>query len=253
MIIWIAYAKTMSQIVKSVPFVTEPSYVDTTSALVKKMAEKTIEELMDGLRISRKIAEETSLRFGMLASGEAELLPALSAYSGTVFRHINADKFTADDWSFVQEHLRIQSALYGILRPLDIIGMYRMEAGMDIGNGKKVCELWREIITEDFISDIEKHGGILLDLASSEMRLFLEWEKVKERVRIIKPEFYERRSGKLRNVTVYAKMCRGEMAGCILRNRYDSPNDILGFEWNGFLFTPEESTEETPVFVKQHE
>lgn len=252
MITWIAFAKTMnpwSDI--HVPFTTDPEYETLAQERARIMAGLTDVELMDMLAVSDKIASRTAEQYRLICSGEAELVPALAAYSGAVFKRINPQSFNDEDWFFAQEHLRIMSSLYGILKPLDRISAYRLEATASLDGVNTVAELWRPLLTEKFISLVKESGGVLLDLASEEMRLFLDWDHVASSVKIIRAGFYERRSGKLKSVTMYAKMCRGEMAGYIIRNRIDSPEKLTGFCWDGFAYAPEESDGDNMVFVRE--
>lgn len=250
MITWIAFAKTMDAGNVAVPFTTEPDFEELAQKRAEFMAGLPEKTLADMLKVSDRIAQRTAEQYCALRAAEAELVPALAAYSGAVFKRIDPQSFTPDDWRFAQDHLRIMSSLYGILRPLDRIGAYRLEATVRLENGKTVAESWRPLLTQRFIHLVLESGGVLLDLASEEMRLFLDWEKVCSSVRVVKADFYERRSGKLKSVTMYAKMCRGEMVRYVVRNRIDSPDHLSGFNWDGFRYSPEDSTDDRMVFVR---
>lgn len=262
-----AFAKTMTdKPVKGVPYSTEPRFEKDAMEVAHLMARFPAEALEEILKVNGKIAAETVLRYELLERGEAELLPALLSYSGAVFKRIHAKDFSRLDWEFAQEHLRIVSALYGMLRPLDRIGAYRMEGWVRLpdmpdahegisadtsGDGKQSrFEKWRRLLTGDFIDEIKDSGGVLMHLASEEMQQFVDWEDLCRQVRIIKPDFYEIRDGKLKNVTIYAKMCRGEMIRYIVQNRIDEPEDVKDFAWDGFRFSPEYSQGDRWIFVR---
>lgn len=251
MITWIAFAKTMTaQNVVAVPYTTEPDFEELAMERAAAMAQLPDVALMEMLKVNDKIASRTAEQYQLIRNGEAEQIPALVAYSGAVFKRIDPRSFDFDDWIFAQNHLRIMSSLYGLLRPLDRISAYRLEATASLNGKETVAETWRPLLTDRFISLVNESGGVLLDLASEEMRLFLDWHKMAAALRIVKVDFYERRAGKLKSVTMYAKMCRGEMARYVIRNRIDTPEDVKSFQWDGFVFDPQESSEGRLVFVR---
>lgn len=262
-----AFAKTMTdKPVKGIPYTTEPRFEKEAMEVAHLMARFPAVALEEILKVNGKIAAETALRYELLERGEAELIPTLLSYSGIVFRRIGAKDFSRDDWEFAQQHLRVVSALYGMLRPLDRVGAYRMEGWVRLpdvtdvaqgvftsasGDGRQSrFEKWQKLLTGDFIAEIKDAGGVLLHLASEEMQQFVDWDRLCREVRIIKPGFYEFREGKLKNVTIYAKMCRGEMIRYIVRNRVDEPEDVKDFAWDGFRFSPEHSQGNRWVFVR---
>lgn len=252
MIAWIAFAKTMnSGSAAEVPFTTEPEFADIALGRAEYMAGLHESLLTELLHVNAGIAHRTAEQYRMIRCGEAELIPALAAYSGAVFRRIDPLSFDEGDWRFAQDHLRIMSSLYGILRPLDRISAYRLDAVSSLDGKNTVAGQWRPLLTDRFISLVRDSGGILMDLASEEMRLFLDWNRVVSSVRVVKADFCERRSGRLRTVTMYAKMCRGEMVRHMILNRIDSPEELTGFSWNGFKHSPEESTRDRLVFVRE--
>lgn len=251
MITWIAFAKTMTaRNEAAIPYTTEPQFEAIAMEKAVIMARLSDVALMEMLKVNDKIAHRTAEQYQLIRNGEAEQIPALAAYSGAVFKRIDPQSFDFDDWKFAQDHLLIMSSLYGLLRPLDRISAYRLEATASLNGKETVAETWRPLLTDKFISLVNQSGGVLLDLASEEMRLFLDWPKVCSVVRTVKVDFYERRGGKLKSVTMYAKMCRGEITRYVIRNRIDNPEDVKAFLWDGFVFDPHESNENHLVFVR---
>ena len=108
---------------------------------------------------------------------------------------------------------------------------------------------WRARLTDVFISAIRQQGGILVNLASAEMKNLFDWTRVTREVRVITPDFYTYKGGRLSTVVVYAKMCRGEMTRFILKNRIENPEDLKTFEWEGYRFNPRESHDDHWVFT----
>lgn len=251
MITWIAFAKTMApRNEAAVPYTTEPQFEILAMEKAAVLARFSDVALMEMLKVNDKIASRTVEQYQLIHNGEAEQIPALAAYTGAVFKRIDPQSFDFDDWKFAQDHLRIMSSLYGMLRPLDRISAYRLEATASLNGKETVAETWRPLLTDNFIALVNQSGGVLLDLASEEMRLLLDWPKVCAAVRTVKVDFYERRADKLKSVTMYAKMCRGEMTRYVIRNRIDNPEDVKAFLWDGFVFDPLESNENHLVFVR---
>ena len=251
MITWIVFSMIRrARNEAAVPYTTEPQFEILAMEKAAVLARFSDVALMEMLKVNDNIAHRTAEQYQLIRNGEAEQIPALVAYSGAVFKRIDPQSFDFDDWKFAQEHLLIMSSLYGLLRPLDRISAYRLEATASLNGKETVAETWRPLLTDNFIALVNQSGGVLLDLTSEEMRLLLDWPKVCAAVRTVKVDFYERRAGKLKSVTMYAKMCRGEMTRYVIRNRIDNPEDVKAFLWDGFVFDPLESNENHLVFVR---
>ena len=159
-----------------------------------------------------------------------------------MFKHLHPADYTAEDFQYAQQHLLITSFLYGLLRPLDSIQNYRLEGNVRLPEHerKTMFEYWHPLLTDYFIDAIRQQGGILVNLASGEMKDLFDWEKVCREVQVITPEFYTLKNGKPTTVVIYAKMCRGEMTRFILKNRIAHPEQLKEFEWEGFSYHGEE-------------
>ena len=252
MMTFISCAKTMTGKSKQqAPFTTLPVFENQARENAIHLSQCTVEELERLLKINHKLASENYLRYQNFLSADNPALPALLSYTGIVFKRINPKDFTADDWSYAQKHLRITSFLYGLLRPLDTIKNYRLEGDvrMPENGNQSMFDYWKPLLTEHFIKEIEKESGILINLASSEMKDLFNWRRVSQEVRVVTPEFMVHKNGKLSTVVVYAKMCRGEMTRYILKNRIESPEALKDFEWEGFAYNEQESTPERMVFT----
>lgn len=214
------------------------------------MSQYAAEELEKLLRVNPKIAAENYLRFNDFFSETNTPLPALLAYTGMVYKRIHPIDFTQEDFLYAQEHLRITSFLYGLLRPLDLIKNYRMEGDIKLPEhgGLTQFDYWRPILTDLFIHSIKEQGGTLINLASGEMKELFDWKRVAKETHVITPEFQVWKKGKLTTVVIYAKMCRGEMTRYIIKNRIESPEELKNFQWEGFSFAPESSTDTHYLF-----
>ena len=230
MLTFISCAKTMaSHCSLKVPEVTVPYFEAEAVRNALEMSQVSAAELEKLLKVNAKIAAENRARFHDFCSEDNRPMPAIGAYTGAVFKRILPKDFTADDFRYAQEHLRITSFLYGLLRPL--------------------FDYWKPLLTDCFIEEIKKRGGILVNLASGEMKDLFDWKRVESEVRVVTPDFQVWKGGKLKTVVIYAKMCRGEMVRHIIKNRIGCPEDLRGFSWEGFTFDEGLSTDNHLQFV----
>ena len=246
MMTFISCAKTMTDHSKvEVPTTGTPQFQAEAIQHALDMSRFSAEELERLLRVNSKIAAENYLRFQDFCSEANKALPALLAYTGIVFKRICPQDFTAEDFQYVQDHLRITSFLYGLLRPLDLIKNYRLEGDVRLPEheGISMFDYWKPILTDEFIKSIKAQGGTLVNLASNEMKDLFDWKRIEQQVRVITPEFQVWKKGKLTTVVIYTKMCRGEMARYIIKNRIEKPEELKSFNWEGFCFDAEHSTE----------
>ena len=253
MLTFISCAKTMtskSQVVTGTS-VSYPAFQQQANQHALELGSMSAEDLGRLLHVNSKLAAENALRYHDFFSESNLPLPSILSYTGMVFKRIDAAHFTPDDFKYAQEHLLISSFLYGLLKPMDLIKNYRLEGNVKLGKneGETMFTYWKPILTDFFIQSIKKQGGILINLASEEMKNLFDWKKVCKEVRVITPEFYTIKNGKLTAVTVYAKMCRGEMTRFIIKNRMDHPDDLKGFEWEGFIYDANRSSADEFFFV----
>lgn len=253
MLTFISCAKTMTDrcLVASVPEPSVPLFQQEAVRQAVELGQLAPDELGRLLRVNPKLAAANALRYRDFLSPDPCPMPALLSYTGMVFKHLAPADFTADDFHYAQQHLLITSFLYGLLRPLDAIKNYRLEGDVRLPQyeGRTMFEVWRPKLTDFFIEAVQREGGILLNLASGEMRDLFDWPKVCSSVRVITPEFLVHKGGKLKTVVVYAKMCRGEMTRYVLKNRVESPELLKAFAWEGFAFSERHSEGDTWRYV----
>ncbi|WP_303006376.1 peroxide stress protein YaaA [Bacteroides congonensis] len=256
MLVLLSCAKTMSGTSKvKVPLNTVPRFQKEASGIALQMSQFSVDELERLLRVNSKIAVENYKRFQTFHGEGTPELPALLAYTGIVFKRLNAKDFSKDDFEYAQEHLRLTSFCYGLLRPLDTIRSYRLEGDVvlpELGN-QTMFSYWQSRLTDVFIEDIKKAGGVLCNLASDEMKGLFDWKRVEKEVRVITPEFPVWKNGKLASIVIYIKMSRGEMTRFILKNKIENPEKLKNFSWEGFEFNASLSDEKKFVFTNGRE
>ncbi|HEY9551021.1 MAG TPA: YaaA family protein [Prevotella sp.] len=234
------------------PTETTPVFQQQAEAIAVEMMNYSAEELEMMLKTNRQIGLLNKLRYTSFLEPEPKLAAVLS-YTGMAYKHLNAEDFTPADFAFAQKHLWITSFLYGLLRPLDRIKNYRMEGYVRLPkNGdERMFDYWEPLLTDLLIRSIKEDDGVLLNVASAEMKSLFHWQRVEQEVKVIEPEFMVRKADKLKTVVVYAKMCRGAMARHIIKNRVASIEGIIGFEYEGFAYHPAISTACHPCFTME--
>lgn len=233
------------------PPVTKPKFIHQAKEIAMMCNTLSKEELGKALHVTNKLAAQAYKRFQSFPTDETLPLPALTSYTGIVFKHIKPNDFTYEDWYFAQQHLLITSFLYGLLRPLDLIKPYRLEGNIRLPgfDEQSLFTYWKPILTETFIKRIKKEGGILINLASAEMKDLFEWKRVNQEVQVITPEFYQLHEGKPKATVIYTKICRGEMTRYIIKNHINSPEGLKDFKWEGYCYSPEFSQENRLSFI----
>ena len=235
------------------PATTLPEFLPQTERLLEYLRNLSCDQLADLMHLSGPLAEQTlaQLHYLDIKNLSAAGNPALLTFSGVAFQTIDAQSCSDADLAFAQQHLRIVSGLYGILRPLDRIMPYRLEMGVPLANeqGKTLYAYWSELVTEHLNRALaaEQHP-MVINLASNEYaktvlqkHLQAPWLDI---------QFKEETKGRLQSVAVYSKQARGLMAGFALRERIVQPDDLKGFTGNGYRFRPDLSTEGLWLFSR---
>lgn len=250
MLLLLSCAKTMADVSKvSPPFISVPCYRKEAAEIALQMSQFSVEELECLLHINAKIAVANYRRYQAFHADATQQLPALLAYTGIVFKRLNPSDFTEEEFRYAQEHLRLTSFCYGLLRPMDAICPYRLEGDVQLpewGN-QTLFSYWQSRLTDSFLKEVKANGGVLCYLASDEMRGLFDWKRVEKEVKVITPEFRVWKNGKLSTIVVYTKMSRGEMTRFILKNRIENPEELKHFTWEGFEFN--ESLSNTSKYV----
>lgn len=227
---------------------TEPRFAGDAGRLAARLGALPADELARALRVNDRLAAENRQRY--LRFHDAEALPAITAYAGIVFRRLAPESFTPDELLYAQRHLHITSFLYGLLRPLDAIRPYRLEGSVrPFDDERTLFDFWRDRLTDPLIESVLSDDGVLVNLASDEMKRLFDWRRVCREVRVITPSFRLDDGERLRTVVVYTKMCRGEMTRYLLRRRIDDPEALRDFAWEGFRFDAGRSRPDAPLFI----
>ena len=178
-----------------------------------------------------------------------EASPALYTFTGEVYRGLDAESLDRKAVDYLQEHYRILSGLYGLLKPSDRVMLYRLEMGrkFQFEHYKNLYEFWSDKITEQLNTELTD-DDFILNLASNEY--FKVVNKKKLNAKIIDFEFYEMKSGKPKTIVVYTKHARGLMVRFCAENQVKTINEVKAFNYEGYLLNDEMSTENKLVFLR---
>ncbi|MEZ4827385.1 MAG: peroxide stress protein YaaA [Bacteroidia bacterium] len=230
-----------------------PDFMSDTEKLVEVLArksEKQIAELMDLSSPLAVLNHERFQQFSFPFTPE-NAKQALLAFKGEVYLSFALEKYTEAEYEFAQNHLRILSGLYGLLRPMDLIQPYRLEMGTQLKTrrGKNLYEFWGDRITTALNGALEASGSsILINLASAEYYKSVKVKKLKAAV--ITPVFRDEKNGQYKTLFLYAKQARGAMADYITREKLTDPEEIKGFTGMGYCFHERLSTPTEWVFTR---
>jgi len=232
---------------------TMPRLVDDSLRLVTNLKKKNSKKLQKLMSISQDLADLNVERYDQFTAHftEANSKPAVLAFKGDVYQGLDADTFTKKDMEFAQNHLRILSGLYGLLRPLDLMQPYRLEMGTSLKTtrGKNLYEFWKTRITDLLNEDLEKHDNkVILNLASNEYFKSIQTKKLQGE--IMNVNFKEDRDGTLKFISFNAKKARGLMGKYIVKNKIDQVEDLKGFDLEDYYFSEENSTEKEWLFIR---
>ncbi|MCW7762572.1 peroxide stress protein YaaA [Photorhabdus luminescens] len=217
----------------------QPELLDQSKQLISICRELTPAQIASLMGISDKLAGLNAARFG---EWHADFTPenarqAILAFKGDVYTGMQAESFSDKDFDFVQDHLRILSGLYGVLRPLDLMQPYRLEMGIKLENkrGKDLYAFWGDLITEKLNEALEQQGdNILVNLASDEYFKSVNTKKLAGK--IIKPVFLDEKNGKYKIISFYAKKARGLMSRFIIQNQLTQIDRLVEFNLDGYAF-----------------
>ncbi|GAB5453078.1 MAG: peroxide stress protein YaaA [Halioglobus sp.] len=232
---------------------TQPEFIERSARLVKDARKLSPEGIRELMGVSENIATLNHKRF-MDWGAPFDLKnakQALLAFKGDVYTGLDAETMDKAQLDFAQQHLRILSGLYGLLRPLDLMQPYRLEMGLKFQNsgGRNLYDFWGDDITQSVNRAINKSGSqVLVNLASNEY-----FKSVKARALeadVVTPVFKDLKNDKYRVISFFAKKARGQMARYIIDNEINDPKGLKKFRKDGYRYNRAESTARELVFTR---
>ena len=228
---------------------TQPVFPERTHELVAEAAKLTSGELEKLMKISPNLAKLNQQRFSDFGSQDRK--PAAFAFAGDTFQGLEAATLDADALRWAQDHLRILSGLYGILRPLDEIEPYRLEMGSQLKteHGKNLYEYWGSALALELSAQAKTtHSTAVVNCASQEYFQAVDTRSLS--VPVISPVFMESTEKGPKIISFYAKRARGAMARFVVSNRIATPAALFDFDAGGYRYEPNLSSENKPVFLR---
>ena len=223
-----------------------PVFLSDAEKIKASLKEKSFSELKALWACNEKITEQNIERLSSMDLRE-KLSPAILSYDGIAYQYMAPTVFETEMLRYVQEHLRILSGFYGILKPMDGVTAYRLEmqAKLKLCGAKNLYDYWGDRLYRE----LRDSSGIIINLASKEYSKCIE-KYLQPGDRYISCNFFEEQEGKLVQKGVYCKMARGEMVRFMAENRIEEPEEIKRFSVMGYRFSKELSSEKEYIFVR---
>lgn len=232
--------------------VTEPAFRSEAEYLAKKLKTKSPLSLMRMMNISRDLGQLNHERFQHWVADPStdEAMQAILMFQGDVYQGLQAEDFGKRDMAYAQDHVRILSGLYGLLKPLDQVMPYRLEMGCDFkvtAAKKNLYQYWGDKI-KNSISEEMDESSVIINLASNEYSKAARLNKMGHRV--ISPEFRDFQKGEYKMISFFAKKARGLMTRFAIKNKIKEVDDLKAFDLEGYYFNNKLSKEDKWVFTR---
>ncbi len=232
---------------------TEPRFGGDIEILIQRCKELSAESLRDLMSVSEPLADLNYRRFQEMQwpFTPESARPSILAFQGDVFKSLDAASLAGDDLAWAQDHVRILSGLYGLLRPLDLIQPYRLEMGTRLSNprGRNLYEFWGDRLAESLNAEhAERPVAAILNLASNEYMKAVPSKRLEPPV--VTAVFQEVRDGEPKTIAFLAKIARGLMARFVIEQRVEEPSGLREFSQEGYGFRPDLSSDLKLVFTR---
>jgi cytoplasmic iron level regulating protein YaaA (DUF328/UPF0246 family) len=232
---------------------TEPEFADEAAEVVAVLRKYSPNALQKLMKINPQLAQLNAQRFGEwhLPFTTENSRQAVLAFKGEVYNGLEAETMTQKQLDFAQEHLRILSGLYGILRPLDLMQPYRLEMGTDvkIKRKKNLYEFWKKNVTAHISQLLQSYDKpLLINLASDEYFKAIDTTALK--AEIIQPQFKDMSRGSYKFITMYGKKARGMMTRFIIDNKITEADQLKLFDNDGYYYNDQMSSGNKWVFTR---
>ena len=232
-------------------YLTRPEWISKAGKIADMMRSYSPSELADVLKVSDAIAIKEAGYFEEwnVNAVQPETQPAVLSYDGDVYRAMDARNMTEKEWAWLNNHLRILSALYGISKPFDLIQPYRIEfhSTKVRPDNMSLYDYWQKTVMQSINGDLEKMDDpVLVNLASEEFSKAVDVNKLKGKM--ITPVFQEMRPGGAKVIGLYAKKARGLMTRYAAENGINVAEDLKAFDVDDDAFNEKASTDSVWIF-----
>lgn len=227
------------------------SFPDKTERIMKKLKTFSSKKIGELMKVSAAISDLNYDRFQSFSQefNSHNSKQAILAFTGDAYRGMDAQSFSKSEFHYAQNHLRILSGLYGLLKPLDLIQPYRLEMGTKLeisSKEKNLYAVWKETTTNALSNELK--GDYLVNLASNEYFKSIDTKKLDGKVLTI--GFKDFKNGEYKTIMTYAKFARGLMSRYIIKNEIVDVQEIKGFDYDNYSFNEPLSTEQEWIFTR---
>ena len=232
---------------------TQPTMLDRSQTLIDVLRGYSAADLSSLMGVSAKLGSLNAERFAKWSRpfNKSNSKQAMYAFRGDVYTGLEADSFNAEQVAFAQQHLRILSGLYGVLRPLDLMQPYRLEMGTKLPNeyGKTLYDFWGDSITDAINRQLKRSKSqTLLNLASKEYFDAIHANRIN--AQIITPVFKDEKNGNYKIISFFAKKARGAMSGYVIRRKITDAAKLKRAKIDGYRYDAAESDNGKWVFLR---
>ncbi|WP_293900822.1 peroxide stress protein YaaA [Phenylobacterium sp.] len=228
-----------------------PELADQTAELAKTTRRLSVRDLKRLMSLSDNLAKLNRERFQAFDPQSDDGLQAAFAFNGDVYAGLRARELDRKALAWAQDHVRILSGLYGVLRPLDAIQPYRLEMGtrLKTRRGQSLYDFWGPRVAQALDRAAESHRErVVVNCASGEYFGAVDRKALKAPV--VACRFLEEKDGEARILSFFAKRARGAMARYAIDNRIEAVRDLRSFDRDGYRFQPHLSSDEEMTFSR---
>ena len=231
-----------------------PTFLKESQKIVNVLKDYSPKDLSKLMNISKDLGLLNASRYQNYKTpfNQENAKQAIFAFTGDVYKGLDAKSLTSNTIDYAQAHLKILSGLYGILKPVDLIQAYRLEMGtkISINNSISLYDFWSNKITSELSSNLENtNSQFLLNLASNEYSKSINMKLLNTKV--ITPIFKDWKNGQYKIISFFAKKARGLMSNFVLENKIKNQNDLKAFDSGGYIYNEDFSTEKSLVFTRK--
>ncbi|TEA78614.1 peroxide stress protein YaaA [Allopusillimonas ginsengisoli] len=237
----------------------QPQFIPQATALIKVLKKKSVSEIAGLMKLSESLAKLNAERYAAWRPhfDQTNSRQAVLAFNGDVYEGLSASGLSDAKLKWAQDHVALLSGLYGVLRPLDLMQPYRLEMGTRLATskGENLYDFWGSTIAGylnqrlDEVSKGKKSGRVLVNLASEEY--FKSVDRKTLDASVVQCVFQDNKNGTWKVISFHAKRARGLMARYIIDHRITKPDALTGFDSEGYVFAPGESSDDKLVFRRQ--
>jgi len=230
-----------------------PKFQKEALELIGVLKEKSPEDIQNLMDLSENLAELNVHRYQKFAKAKnsKRAKQAVYAFKGDVYLGLEAEELSDEDILYAQDHVRILSGLYGILKPLDLIQPYRLEMGTRLAfdDFRTLYAYWADKLSKELNKQAKKlRDKTLVNLASQEYFKAVDLKALK--MNVIDVEFLDNKNGQYKIISFFAKKARGLMAQYIIKNQVETIEGLQGFDYEGYWFDTESSTANKLIFKR---